>query len=582
MGTNLGNVGKTDAPFDAQRGGVDAPPQDITESDFGPLDRVSTRQPTGRNATEDASDGSLISNTEATLRNEGVRDNLRMITENYPGMRNLWSEDVAETAANITTQMRDNIVSLYDLSDELGISTESAKWYDGARRIAGELSDRFRVPRPKTSAVLAVLSPQKDWYQNVALGERLIKHHTELTPDVRWSSAMDEVATTPKGSSKEGSTAWTKRSDFEESVRGRPWGEMETPTQKAMWLRAYDEAHYGSRFREISPEGDVLGYITKKDGTPASLVHQGFDNIEKAVRILEGDGSAASISDELGEKHKVRNFFNNIWNPDSPYDVTGDTHQIAAGTLRPLGGSTTEVSHGLATSPPRDGPKWSGRGEKDTGQQGSYGLYFDATSEAAKMRDVLPRQMQSVSWEQLRTLFPDTLKRDRGFISSVESIWRMVDDKEIAPDRARELIIELADTRGAGGVPSWKNYTGPRKSILGAAGLLGSAGVATAEEGDENPDTGNFARGGLALSESHKGIKTQAGMDMADNKKQLDRKKADIDGDGELSDYEKQRGEAIQNAENGLRRYHDGPNDAGRGPSVRQSNPSGFYCRECP
>jgi len=151
VGSNVGNVGRTDAPFDAQRGGVDAPPQDITESDFGPLDRVSTRQ----------------------------------------------SEDVAETAANITTQMRDNIVSLYDLSDELGISTESAKWYDGARRIAGELSDRFRVPRPKTSAVLAVLSPQKDWYQNVALGERLIKHHTELTPDVRWSSAMDEVATTP-------------------------------------------------------------------------------------------------------------------------------------------------------------------------------------------------------------------------------------------------------------------------------------------------------------------------------------------------------------------------------------------------
>jgi len=60
---------------------------------------------------------------------------------------------------------------------------------------------------------------------------------------------------------------------------------------------------------------------------------------------------------------------------------------------------------------------------------------------------------------------------------------------------------------------------------------------------------GNFARGGLALKESRKGIRTQAGLDMAKNKTQLDRKKADLDGDGELSDYEEQRGEAIQKAE---------------------------------
>lgn len=55
-----------------------------------------------------------------------------------------------------------------------------------------------------------------------------------------------------------------------------------------------------------------------------------------------------------------------------------------------------------------------------------------------------------------------------------------------------------------------------------------------------------FAIGGLA--EARKGITTEAGEDMAKKKFQLDERKADIDNDGELSDYEKTRGEAVQKA----------------------------------
>jgi hypothetical protein len=35
----------------------------------------------------------------------------------------------------------------------------------------------------------------------------------------------------------------------------------------------------------------------------------------------------------MGERHKVRNFYNNIYDPNSPYgDVTIDTHAVAAGS----------------------------------------------------------------------------------------------------------------------------------------------------------------------------------------------------------------------------------------------------------
>lgn len=83
---------------------------------------------------------------------------------------------------------------------------------------------------------------------------------------------------------------------------------------------------------------------------------------------------------------------------------------------------------------------------------------------------------------------------------------------------------------------------------------------------DEDPE---MALGGLAVS--RKGIKTQEGLDMANNRFQLDQKKADLDKNGELSDYEEARGEAVQKAnvddpenDEKMKMYHGGmPCDCG-------------------
>ena len=55
-----------------------------------------------------------------------------------------------------------------------------------------------------------------------------------------------------------------------------------------------------------------------------------------------------------------------------------------------------------------------------------------------------------------------------------------------------------------------------------------------------------MALGGLMVG--RKGIDTKEGYEMADKKFQLDEDKADVDNDGELSSYEKARGEAVQKA----------------------------------
>lgn len=57
----------------------------------------------------------------------------------------------------------------------------------------------------------------------------------------------------------------------------------------------------------------------------------------------------------------------------------------------------------------------------------------------------------------------------------------------------------------------------------------------------------SYALGGLV--EAQKGILTEEGLDMANKKFQMDDKKADKDGDGKLSAYEKMAGEAVQKAD---------------------------------
>lgn len=463
----------------------------ITGAPSQTIPRVSTRVPK-KGPDANAPMGSLIADTEAFLRNPSAAGNMEMMTRTYPGMSKLFSEDPAQTAENIVSHMKDNIISLYDLADAKGITAESAKWYDGANRIASELSQRFGVTPEQTSGVLAVLSPQKDWYQNVGLGERIIKAFRDVNPQSRWTPEMDQVALT-SAADKDGMTAWMRDPEFETVVRGNSYGAMETPRQKAMWLRAYDEALNGRAYREVSPGGDLLDYALTGDGRRRSIVPQSFDNMAKAIRILEGDGSLDAISAELGQEHKVRNFFNNILSPQSPIDVTADTHQIAGGLLMPYGSSAPEVGHGLSgQSAPKQGMPWSSAGGMETGTPGAYGLHFDATKRAGEELGWLPRQMQSITWEQLRALMPPGIRGNHPFVGKARSIWGAVDRGEITPDQARAAIIKEAEAAGGGGLPSWVNYNGPRRSILGGGagllGVLGAAGLASAKEAPMSPE----------------------------------------------------------------------------------------------
>lgn len=112
---------------------------------------------------------------------------------------------------------------------------------------------------------------------------------------------------------------------------------------------------------------------------------------------------------------------------------------------------------------------------------------------------------------------------------------------------------------------SFKDYIGDARDHATEIkdDVMGFFSSDSPEVEDDRMVSNTYRLGGLATSQ--RGITTKEGLDMANNKFQLDQKKADLDKNGELSDYEMARGEAIQkaNADNPendekMQMYHGG------------------------
>src|SRR5262252_11009833 len=141
--------------------------------------------------------------------------------------------------------------------------------------------------------------------------------------------------------------------------------------------------------------------------------------------------------------------YNNIYDPWSPHgDVTIDTHAIGAGLLLPVGGGDVPVMHSLHTNPTGGWGQVGTRGAPGSaphGLKGTYGLYADAYRQAAAERGILPREMQSITWEAIRGLFPGD-EKDAMLKQAAAQLWM----SGLPPQQIRAKIIELI--RDAGGL----------------------------------------------------------------------------------------------------------------------------------
>ena len=419
----------------------------------------------------------------------------RVRDDRIPYVRVADGADDAAVQESLIEHMKNNLLGLYNRVDD-AVRRGSKLWYEGANRRAQGIAETHDIPHENAAGVVAAMSPQKDWDQNVTLADWVAHTAGTTAPDATMTPEMtdwvnryalrkdpENVVTDPatgkqtRFNAKTGEpmhVATVSQQDVQRQlaqVDGKPWGQM-TPDQKAFYTRAYYEAHgppdhlmpiddqTGQPAHWIDDKGDrKYGYyINNPDGTHNGVTARYSDEYQNVkgqpIPVSWGSESEVAnaiqafhaqnmsdISEALGEGHKVRSFYNNIIAPWSKKgDVTSDTHAVAAALLRPLGAGSPEAASGMGAAAP---------GNNETGLKGFYPHVAEAYRRAARDAGILPRELQSITWEALRGLWTPAEKTARsnvrrGFVSPTEAtnaIWQRYKNGEISMGDAHNAIL---------------------------------------------------------------------------------------------------------------------------------------------
>jgi len=431
----------------AMAGRIAQPAETVAEERLG---RISTRLPTAKAATEDPMTGELIVGLEEMKADPALYQFNVDITKDYPNMKAVEGEDTDQTAERFIEHVKDNLLYLHD-KVPADTRVRSQRWYDGARNITDSWVEEYGVPDTSIAGALAALSPQKDWYQNVSLAQRTLDVAIKQK-DFQFTPEMEQTFRNLPALNK------PKYEPMLNMIKGKSYAEIvdEDPavqsTLRAMFVRLYDQTYNTPDYQIVGPEGEMLDFALTASGDRKKAAWGSLNEIGKAVASIDANGDVNTISRLMGERHKVRNFYNNIYDPNSPLgDVTIDTHAVAAGLLRPLSGNSLEVDHNFKNMSVKG--RGTTKGSAKTGVSGNYGLYAEAYRRAAQERGILPRQMQSITWEAVRGLFTDRFKQIAKNVADVDAIWQRYKNGEIELDETRRLVDERA-----GGInpPSWE------------------------------------------------------------------------------------------------------------------------------
>ncbi len=412
----------------------------------GPI--VSTRLPKANDAYSNdkyivsISDLENIASKDAGAESQYIKIAKEISGYNISKIKNVENiEDAKKVILDFKESIKLNLKWLYN-SFGNDVRDISKLWYDGANKICNNISSDYNYSLEQVSGVMAVLSPQMDWFRNLSLGERVIDIYSKQQNSVFDSKMIEYVKNATSGTGKNKVPLFKDSQELISRVKNKKLSELNNK-DKAYFIRVFDEVYNPREYNNISPNGLVNGLVRKKDGTPGACGWGAFPTIEKSISILQ-DGSIKNISSNLGNMHKVRNFFNNISNPNDVNAVTIDTHAVAAALLLPLSGSSKQVSY-----------NFGGAGNVNTGMTGTYPVYADAYRELANELNLLPREVQSITWEAVRGLFKATFKSNKSNESNVNDIWNKYSNNEISLDDAHSQISNIA-----GGIskPVWFEY----------------------------------------------------------------------------------------------------------------------------
>lgn len=321
----------------------------------------------------------------------------------------------------IIQRLAENLVWLYKKVPKK-LRQRSKLWYDGGRRAAEVWAQRYGLRPRQTAAIIAIFSPQTGWFANMSMAERLLDVYFSARRQ-KADQAMLDWFDTDQG--KKYNRADVEGKSLEELIQAKDF------KSAAVWVRAYDKAHNSESRYTLSPEGGTLGIDQKPTGTgPAKTSYMTNKSIETALSVIV-DGSVDNIFKKIGSDFKVRDFYNNIFNPENPNAVTVDTHAVGAALFSVVSANDSVVADNFGNP-----------GNMASGQKGTYPIYFEAYRRAAKQLGILPRELQSITWEAIRALFDSANKKK--LRPQVEAVWKKADQGKITAEQARKKIFKLA------------------------------------------------------------------------------------------------------------------------------------------
>jgi hypothetical protein len=381
----------------------------------------------------------------------------------FPMIRaNEWTGDTDKDAKLIIARMKSNLNMMWGDISKAEVKAWRG-WYEGAHNLIGDRMkqySKYKIGRAAMTAVYAAQSPNTEWDVNVHLGDRLLdtyfNHATHKFDAEMRAAAQQQIANTVKALEKEEAAGKNKakaRRNLAEmrglfhSIEGKTLHELTATDQEAAWIKLYNDAHDTEPLRTVNVDGK-FGDIRRKKPTPAQerRGQEGdpmvgafgtLDRIANAIDALRSHGDFNKISEAVGDKHKVRSFYNNMLDPNSPNDdATIDTHAGGAAWLYPFGAKDKQVKQLMG----------GGGGEPTsavTGIKGSYPFYADAYREFAHETGVLKhgREAQSVLWMKKIQLFrnaPDAAK------AAVWQAWQDYHSGRTGLAATQRHILQLA------------------------------------------------------------------------------------------------------------------------------------------
>ncbi len=397
---------------------------------------ISTRRPSPANyATQGDPNKEVLIQTGQSLLDapKALERNMQQLLEE-PFMHGVTGSP-EEIYAEGLRRMSDNLKFITNDMMDPSLVDDSRGWYNTANRMGTELAEQYGITPEASFGVNAALSPQKAWPINVANQERLLAMHANdydtgmSNPGQAASSYIQKALDALKGKQKPTAIA-QQGPEFAARVMETPMNELTDPFERYTRVVLTDALTNNPSVPNISPDG-------VKHGDFGKIIWGSSNQAGKALNILD-DGSVENIGRQLNGGGKVPTFYNNQAVPDSPLPfVTADTHSAGAASMYPAGADDTITYRTMGLSAPSGGAP-AASNSAVTGSKGLYGLVTDAYVAAGQELGMLPREVQSATWEGVRAKWGDEGKTP-ALKKAVEEAWR----KAKNPQEARRAIADL-------------------------------------------------------------------------------------------------------------------------------------------